>query len=560
MTVRTLTPTHAQTGVLRVLVALCAAALTLTLLPVPAEAQEDGGVTPARVQGNDRFDTAARIAGLTFDQARVAVVVTGRGFADALAGSFAAGRLNGPVLLVEPDHVPETTRATLADLGVEVVVMLGGTGAIEQDVQDSLQNEGYAVERIAGEDRYETAAAVARKYGADADGRLDGDRTAILATGEDFPDALSAGPVAARAQLPLLLTPQAGTVPVVTDALAQLGIERIVVVGGNAAVSDAVVQAYRNAGYAVERWAGQGRTATAADVADNAVARLAFSPAAVLLARGDEFPDALTASMHGARLGAPILLARTPGTLSQSTADWLGGSCPDVGVVRALGGGAAIEPGTLDAAVTVAEQCLGAQVEIARFSTPLLGIPDRTHNLHLAADYLDGDVIASGTTYSLNHDGIGRRTQARGYRLVENGCIGAGGEAVDCVGGGVSQMGTTFMNVAWFAGIDLVEFRQHSRYFSRYPVCHEATLSWGSLDVVVHNNSPYDITIDTFYDEGIVGVRFLSQEWAQVQSFAEPQTPPSSGSFTSQCGRTITYPDGTSDSESYTWTYDGVGF
>jgi vancomycin resistance protein YoaR len=168
-------------------------------------------------------------------------------------------------------------------------------------------------------------------------------------------------------------------------------------------------------------------------------------------------------------------------------------------------------------------------------------------------------VISSGATYSLNQ-GIGRRTRARGFREVENGCIGADGEPVDCVGGGVSQMGTTFLNAAWFTGIEIVEFRQHTRYFTRYPVCHEATLSWGSLDVRVHNDSPYDIIIDTFYDDEFIGVRFISRDWADVSSWAEPQSPPSSGSFTSRCGRTIAYPDGTSTTESYTWTYDDTGF
>lgn len=558
MTVR-FSPTRLR-PVVCLLAALCVAALAVPLLPAPAHGQTDGGVTPARVQGQDRFDTAARLAGLAFDQARVAVVVTGRDFPDALTGSFAAGRLVGPILLVEPDGVPGQTLQMLSDLGVEHVVMLGGTDAIDAQVATALRNEGYAVERIGGENRYQTAAEVALQYGGEANGLIDGDRAAILATGEDFPDALSAGPLAARAHLPLLLTPRTRTMPVVDDALARLGIERIVVVGGPAAVSDAVVQAYRARGYTVERFAGADRTSTAAVVADNLVDRLGFSPRVVLLARGDDFPDALTASTHAADLTAPIVLARDPGHLSGPTAEWLARACPDVGVVRALGGHAAISPGTLAAAVDSAERCRRPGQEVARFSTPLLGNPDRTHNLHLAADYMDGDVIAPGTIYSLNHDGIGQRTRARGFREVENGCIGAGGEAVDCVGGGVSQMGTTFMNVAWFAGIELVEFRQHSLYFSRYPVCHEATLSFGTLDVKMHNNSPYDIVIDTFYDQGIVGVRFLSQPWAQVQSWEEPQTPPSSGAFTSTCGRTITYPDGTSTTENYSWTYDGVGF
>ena len=544
---------------------IAAAAVLLTLLPTtPVDAQQagDGGVTAARVKGVQRFETAARIASLTYDDVDVAVLVTGLDFPDALAGSYAAGLLAGPILLTEGDSVPPSTLETLADLTVDTVVILGGTGVINEEVEQSLADNGYATQRIAGETRYHTAAEVARRYGGPESPTqlLEGDRTAILASGERFPDALAAGPLAAKAHLPLLLTPHGRTVPVVGQTLAELGIQRILVIGGSAAVSPEVVQTYRNQGYTVERLAGATRGDTATVVADHAIGRfIGFSPSLLLLARGDAFPDALAASVHGAMSGAPIVLSATPHTLGGATEGWLAARCPDIDVLRALGGAGAVAPSTLDSAVSAAERCIRPDQEISRFTTPLLGIPDRTHNLHLAADYIDGDVIASGATYSLNHDGTGRRTRARGFREVEDGCIGAGGEAVDCVGGGVSQMGTTFMNAAWFAGIEFVEFRQHSLYFSRYPVCHEATLSWGSLDVVVHNNSPYDIVIDSFYNNEHVGVRFLSQPWASVESWAEPQNPPS-GAFTSSCGRTITYPDGTSDTESYTWTYEGTGF
>lgn len=547
------------------LVVLCALALGVTLMPATSGAQEpgDGGVTAARVRGEHRFETAARIAALTFEQADVAVLVTGQDFPDALAGSYAAGLLAGPILLTEGDSVPPATLGALGDLGVDTVVILGGTAVVGEQVEQLLADEGYATQRIAGETRYHTAAEVARRYGGpDSPTQLlEGDRTALLASGERFPDALAAGPLAAKAHLPLLLTRHGRTVPIVGETLAELGIERLLVIGGDAAVSDAVVAAYRNQGYAVERLAGSTRGDTATVVADHAIGRFAgFSEQLMLLARGDDFPDALTASVYGAHAGAPITLSATPHTLGGATAGWLAARCPGVDVVRALGGTGAVSGATLDAAVAAAQRCLRPDQEVSRFSTPLLGIPDRTHNLHLAADYIDGDVIPAGATYSLNRDGTGPRTRARGFREVEGGCIGAGGAAVDCVGGGVSQMGTTFMNAAWFAGIALEEFRQHSLYFQRYPVCHEATLSYGTLDVVVRNNSPYDILIDAFYDDTIVGVRFLSRPWASVDSWEQPENPPSSGSFTSQCGRTITYPDGTSTTESYTWTYEGTGF
>ena len=132
---------------------------------------------------------------------------------------------------------------------------------------------------------------------------------------------------------------------------------------------------------------------------------------------------------------------------------------------------------------------------------------------------------------------------------------------MDCVGGGISQFATTFMNTAWRAGIDIPGFHPHSLYFRRYPVCHEATLSWGLLDVEVHSDSPHDIAIDTFYDAGIIGVQFLSQPWAKVTSWSDPtsETAPD-GASTSACGRTITYPDGSTNEEYYEHYCEGAGF
>ncbi len=178
----------------------------------------------------------------------------------------------------------------------------------------------------------------------------------------------------------------------------------------------------------------------------------------------------------------------------------------------------------------------------------------RNTNIHLAADYIDGDVIPAGSSYSLNQ-GIGQRTSARGF--VANGFID-GGELISVVGGGVSQMGTTFLNAAWSTGIQIDDFRQHTIYFPRYPMCREATLAWGQLDVVVTNDSPYDITIDTGYSSESVTVTFLSEPWAEVEStISEPYDVGAvGGPFTVDCDRTVTYPDGTSASESYTWRYN----
>lgn len=79
----------------------------------------------------------------------------------------------------------------------------------------------------------------------------------------------------------------------------------------------------------------------------------------------------------------------------------------------------------------------------------------------------------------------------------------------------------------------------------------------GQLDVVVTNDSPYDITIDTGHSSQSVTITFISEPWAEIEDWiGEPyDVGGAGGPFRNDCGRTVTYPDGTSESETYSWRY-----
>ena len=234
-----------------------------------------------RIAGPTRYETAAEVARAA-GESTGAVLVRGDAFPDALA---AAG-LGGPILLTERDALPASTAAALDDLAIEHVTVLGGTGAVSTAVEAQVTAMGISVDRIAGADRYTTAAAASF----DAD-------IAVLASGETFADALAIGPYAHRESIPVLLTQRDALPAATAEALAHRN--RVIVVGGTAAVSAAVEQQVRDLGVVVERVAGPSRQETAI-----AVAGLFDAPARVVLARGDKFPDALAA----ASLELPILL------------------------------------------------------------------------------------------------------------------------------------------------------------------------------------------------------------------------------------------------------------
>lgn len=256
-----------------------------------------------RIAGVDRYATAAALSASAYPAGATDVMVaTGAGFPDALAGSAAAGRLGMPVLLTRSTQLPAATTAELDRLRPQRIWVLGGAGAISESVRTTLgeyASSGQAT-RVSGADRYATAAQVSTRWS------TPGAPAAFVAVGTDFADALSAAPAAALRDSPLLLvSPTAIPRPTAAE-LDRLNPQRIYVLGGSGAVSDAVVTAL--AAYTsgpVTRLAGANRYATA-----GAVAR-AFWPKAAhaYVASGVAFPDALTGGAVAGRDGVPMLLS-----------------------------------------------------------------------------------------------------------------------------------------------------------------------------------------------------------------------------------------------------------
>lgn len=266
-----------------------------------------------RIGGADRYATAARIATEGWQTgAREVLLANGRSFPDGLAGGPLAARLDAPLLFTETTDVPAATLDALDYLGTTRITVLGGTAAVSEAVVTSLKDAGFEVRRLSGASRILTAIAIAQQHGA-ASG------TAVLVSSQSFPDALAAAVPAALAEAPLLLTPGHALAPEVTEALATLNIERVVIGGGPAAISEDIVTELTEAGYDVVRISGPDRYATAAALGQWAIDLGARSDR-VVLASGLDFPDALAGGAFGAHEQSPVLLvhpldpARSPAT------------------------------------------------------------------------------------------------------------------------------------------------------------------------------------------------------------------------------------------------------
>jgi hypothetical protein len=250
------------------------------------------------------------------------VVARQRGV-DALAGGPLAAKVGGPLLLTEPASLDGATQAELTRVLPTggTVYVLGGYAAISQRVRAQLQALGYVVHALAGRIRFDTAVAIA--------GALGSPSTVFEATGLNFPDALSAGPVAALNHGAILLTDGSKQNPATASYLAAHP-------GAHLAVGGPACQADPSATCV----AGANRYATSAMLASDYP-----SPQATGVATGLNFPDALAAGPDMAAHGGPLLLVAPSGAMPSPVSAQLAREAPTVATGYIYGGTAAVSPG-----------------------------------------------------------------------------------------------------------------------------------------------------------------------------------------------------------------------
>ncbi|MCI0582498.1 MAG: cell wall-binding repeat-containing protein [Chloroflexi bacterium] len=199
----------------------------------------------ARVSGPSRYETAIATSRAAFGPGTTTVfVATGANFPDALAGASAAASIGAPVLLVPGIGAPRepfasALAAELRRLAPATIHVLGSSAVVSAETLAWLEPFAPTVDRLAGTTRYETAAAIAAAIYPAGIERL------IVATGDNFPDALAAAPLRG----PLLLVSGSGAWPAaaVTAEAHRLGAAQIVVLGANSVVPDLAVTALTGA-------------------------------------------------------------------------------------------------------------------------------------------------------------------------------------------------------------------------------------------------------------------------------------------------------------------------
>lgn len=321
-----------------VLLAPGAVSYGVTFRPVP------GPIPSAtrRLAGDSRTQTAAALARDAYPESATAVVLARADqYADALAGGPLAATLDAPLLLTGGAALDDVVAAEIERLAPATVVLLGGETALSAQVATDVAGLGVAtVDRMAGSDRFATAAAIAARVGPGEPFLVQG---ADADPGRGWPDAVAVSALAAAQRRPILLTGTDDLPPATADALAALQPETVTVVGGTAAVSLAVSDEVEASGPAVARLAGATRYETSRAVAEAVLAGGTGGTGPVWLATGGSFPDALVAGPAAAVDGALLLLV-DPSDLDGSapTRDVLAELAPAAPGITLVGGTAAI--------------------------------------------------------------------------------------------------------------------------------------------------------------------------------------------------------------------------
>lgn len=258
--------------------------------------------TVSRISGVDRFATSVALAEAGYPTtAPVVLLATGTNYPDALAAGPAAAVLGGPLLLTRPDLLPSETASEIASLHPSKVLIVGGVAAVSASVESQVRSIVPNVRRIAGADRFDTARQLAG-FAFPAASKV------YVATGMNYPDALSAAAAAGSQGRPLLLVN--GSEPsldaATTSLLANLSTKSATIVGGDAAVSpglEASLSAALGGPSSVNRLGGSDRFFTSADIALDS---FSDNPN-VFIATGLQFPDALAGSALAAAKHAPLL-------------------------------------------------------------------------------------------------------------------------------------------------------------------------------------------------------------------------------------------------------------
>ncbi|MFC0906009.1 cell wall-binding repeat-containing protein [Clostridium sp. MT-14] len=196
----------------------------------------------------------------------------------------------------EQDKVPTFSNVSVTDKNFTITTYRTDTMAPIDSYTINKTTSHKNVSRLAGQNRYETAAKISQNNWNEAD-------TAVLVSGQSYADALSAAPFAKLKNAPILLTSSNTLDSNTKSELSRLKVRTVYIIGGTGVVSSSIESSLRNMKMVVKRISGNDRYATSLEVA-----KQIKSPKQVFVASGAGFADGLSVSSYASLSGSPIIL------------------------------------------------------------------------------------------------------------------------------------------------------------------------------------------------------------------------------------------------------------
>jgi N-acetylmuramoyl-L-alanine amidase/putative cell wall-binding protein len=257
-----------------------------------------------RLAGDDRYTTAAALSRKGWPTgASTVLLANGLDWPDAIAAAPLSRKLDAPLLFTQPNDLPRKTAAEITRLHPSKIIVLGAPAFVSSAVGTAAVAAAAAgggkalVTRIAGRDRYGTAALIAERVGVPGDGRI------AIVSGTTFVNALSLGPYAGMAKMPVLLANGGRSLPASEAAFVakhRAAIRGVLVVGYTNSVPASVVTGLPGVKriYGTTQWSTN--TAVATLFGGSSVSPLVVNAAA--------YHDGIAAAAYGAKARRPVLL------------------------------------------------------------------------------------------------------------------------------------------------------------------------------------------------------------------------------------------------------------
>lgn len=281
-------------------IALSTVLMGSALLIPSASFAVDNSVT--RIAGATRYETMQQIAqsSTSAEATQTVVIASGENFPDALASSSLAGIYQSPILLTTSNGLSEPAKQELQRIKPQKAILVGGPQAVSQQTEQHIKTLVPEVERIYGNTRVETANQIFDQNQSNMS------TDAIIATSNNFADALSIAPYAYSTKTPILLTNSQSLDNSVEQTIRSKEFSNIHILGGTSAISTNIenrIESISNA--SIDRVYGQTRYETSLNIA-----KTFMNPKSdqLIFATGENFADALAGGALAGKLNSPLLL------------------------------------------------------------------------------------------------------------------------------------------------------------------------------------------------------------------------------------------------------------